>query len=83
MTLPSVLALRCHLDSSVTVMSAADLAAGTLFGPMVAPHTEHISNHQFPVKVRGGGQILGPPYAKSSYAKQNEIKYFKSTILTS
>ncbi|XP_043225593.1 zinc finger protein 672-like [Amphibalanus amphitrite] len=53
-TLPSVLALRHHLDSSVTVVSTAELGVGTLFGPMVAPRTDHITNHQFPIKVFGG-----------------------------
>ena len=53
-SLPSVLALRCHLDSSATVLCAAGLAAGTLFGPMVAPRTDHITNHQFPIRVRDG-----------------------------
>ena len=56
-TLPSVLTLRSHLDSGVTVVTNVELRAGTLFGPMVAPHSERITDHRFPLKVRDGRHI--------------------------
>ncbi|XP_037082037.1 PR domain zinc finger protein 15-like [Pollicipes pollicipes] len=52
-TLPSMLGLRLHLDSTVSVTSTTQLQSGTLFGPMVAPRIDSIANHQFPLKVFG------------------------------